>query len=62
MKRVHLVIVGQDPISEGPFGCDYTWLAAYAAYVTRPHRWLPGSDSAYARWQSADLLVEEECS
>lgn len=50
--RIHLTMLGADPISEGPHGCDYRWIAGYAAYQCRPHRWRPGSDSSYARYQA----------
>jgi hypothetical protein len=51
--RMHLRVAGQDPVSEGPYGCDYRWSSAYLAYTCLPHRWAPGSDSSYA-WHQGD--------
>lgn len=46
--KVHLAVVGQDPISYGKHGADYRWNRDYSAYRIVPNHWTPGSDSSYA--------------
>lgn len=53
---IHLLVLGSEPVSEGPHGCDYAWNADYTSYRCLPHRWNPrGGDHAYAEWQSRDV-------
>lgn len=56
-RHLHLNIVGQAPVSEGPHGCDYVAYPQYdfAAYRCLPHRWNPLDESGYAQWQAQDI-------
>jgi hypothetical protein len=45
---IHLSLLGQDPVSEGRFGCDYAWNADCTSYRCLPNRWMPGSDESWA--------------
>lgn len=60
MGNLHLSVVGSEPVSEGRFGCDYAWNADYSAYRCLPHRWMPGSDSSYARYQAGPADRDDE--
>lgn len=57
---LHLSIVGQDPVSEGPRGCDYAWSLGFVAYRCLPHRWVPGADWSYGAFQAQDLTEDLE--
>lgn len=59
MSRVHLSVVGQAPVVEGPFGCDYAWATDGASYRVLVHRYAPGSDSSYAAWQAFDACDDD---
>lgn len=58
--RVHLVVIGSDPVSEGPHGCDWSWNSDFTAYRCLPHRWVPGSDASYAAAVGADGFTDAE--
>lgn len=57
--KIHLAVVGQDPVSFGDKGCDYSWNQDFTAYRILPHRWTPGSDSSYAATQGEIFISEE---
>ena len=50
--RIHLMMLGQKPVSEGRFGCDYAWNDDFTSYRCMPNRWMPGSDESYAEYQA----------
>lgn len=53
MSKLHLVVIDSDPVSEGPYGCDYTWSHNFAAYRCAPLRWC--DDASYAEYQARDI-------
>ena len=59
---VHLMMLGQKPVSEGRFGCDYAWNDDFTSYRCMPNRWMPGSDESYAEYQAGyyDMCDDEE--
>jgi hypothetical protein len=60
-RALHLLIVGQAPVQEGPFGSDCVWVHDAGAYRNARHAWNPyGGDAAYAAYQAADQHDDEE--
>lgn len=63
---LHLTVVGQPPVAEGPHGCDYAWNDDFTAYRCLRHRWNPLSDASYvahvggADTEADDGLADDE--
>jgi hypothetical protein len=55
-RALHLVIAGQAPIPEGPWGCEFVWANdSFTAYRCARNRWSPNDPNGYADWQAGDI-------
>lgn len=45
-------------VTEGRFGCDYSWNKDYSAYCCNPHKWLPGDSISYLACESGGDYVD----